>query len=155
MQDLCEGSCGLIVFSSLRRSFDGLLMVNIWPFFHQTDAWSILICMSNVYLQLHIFFKLCSVASYDTNRSKAWWCFCNRRVPYALYACCISSNRRRGPTLSFFFQQLDRPYSGSIYVRAWLHEPGWCQFAGISARLLNATKLNFAITWQPGWNFSM
>ena len=40
-------------------------------------------------------------------------------------------------------------------VRAWLHEPGWCQFAGILARLWNATKINFAITWQPGWNFSM
>ena len=35
-------------------------------------------------------------------------------------------------------------------LRAWLHEPGWCEFAGISACLLNATKINFAITWQPG-----
>ena len=29
-------------------------------------------------------------------------------------------------------------------------KPGWCKFAGILARLLNAIKINFATTWQPG-----
>lgn len=32
---------------------------------------------------------------------------------------------------------------------------GLAQFAKISACLLNATKINFVITWQPGWKFSM
>ena len=31
-------------------------------------------------------------------------------------------------------------------LRAGLHEPGWFEFAGVSACLLNATKINFAIT---------
>ena len=36
------------------------------------------------------------------------------------------------------------------WLRAWLHEPGWFEFARISTCLLNATEINFTITWQPG-----
>ena len=41
------------------------MFIVTFPFFHQSDACNILLFMSNVYLELHLFFKLCSVASYE------------------------------------------------------------------------------------------
>ena len=73
----------------------------------------------------------------------------------AVTQCChvCKSQTTSGPTLEVFFEievSFLMFYSIAIYLRAWLHKPGWCQLAGILARLLNAIKINFAITWQPG-----
>jgi len=41
--------------------------------------------------------------------------------------------------------------SGSVCpTKGLITWAGLCQFAGITARLLNTIKINFAITWQPG-----
>ena len=46
--------------------------------------------------------------------------------------------------------KVERGIRDKSHLRAWLLESGWCRFARISAHLLNATKINSVITWQPG-----
>ena len=52
---------------------------------------------------------------------------------------------RRAPSIAAYKRQKER-LRARLHEAGWPGYPGWCQFAGISACLLNATKINFAIT---------